>query len=148
MSMSMAGSRWIRSLLLLTAASALAGCGRGSGVPQFKVHGKVLSHGVPAAGAIVVFHPTTKTSGASRYLPRGVAGSDGTFALGSRTTDDGVPPGDYAVTIVWPADEDPKKQFDNTPPDRLRNRYNDVKHPQWNVHVTEGANTLEAFTIE
>ncbi len=77
-----------------------------------------------------------------------MVGKDGTFVVGSRTTDDGAPEGDYAVTIVWPGEQDPKKEFENTPPDRLENRYNDLKHAKWNIHVAAGANTLEAFTVE
>ena len=73
---------------------------------------------------------------------------DGTFVVGSRTTDDGAPEGAYAVTIVWPAEDDPAKQFENTPPDRLKNRYNDVKNAKWNIHVAAGTNTLEEFTVE
>jgi hypothetical protein len=137
------------ALCLLAATLPWAGCGSGGPtVPQFKVRGKVLSHGEPATGAIVVLHPVNKTAGISPYPPRGVVEKDGAFVVGSRTKDDGVPEGDYAVTIVWPAEQDPKKQFDNTPPDRLKSRYNDVKHAKWNVHVTAGTNALEAFSVE
>ena len=71
-------------------------------------------------------------------------------ALRHRIADEGRwrSEGDYAVTIIWPKDEDPQKQFDNTPPDRLKNRYNDPKHTKWNVHVAAGANTLETFNVE
>ena len=60
------GSLWIRIkmvnsrlsafCLLVLATLPWAGCG-GSGARQYKVQGKVLSHGEPAAGAIVVLHP-------------------------------------------------------------------------------------------
>ena len=89
-----------------------------------------------------------KKDGVSPYPPRGVADSDGAFVVGTRTTADGAAEGDYAVTIVWPAEQDESKHFDNTPPDRLKNRYNDPKHPQWNVHVAAGPNTLEDFCLE
>lgn len=139
------------ALCLLAVAATLpwAGCGsRGSAVPLYKVQGTVLSHGEPAAGAIVVFHPLEPAGAASPYPPRGVVENDGTFVVGSRATADGAPAGDYAVTIVWPGEQDAKKEFENTPPDRLKNRYNDVKQAKWNIHVAAGANTLEAFTIE
>jgi hypothetical protein len=130
-------------------ALPIAGCGsRGSRVPLYKVHGKVLANGSPATGAIVVLNPLNNTEGAKSPRPRGVVGKDGEFVVGSRMKDDGAPEGDYAVTIVWPEEEDPTKQFDNTPPDRLENRYNDLNHPQWNIRVTAGMNTLETFNIE
>ena len=69
-----------------------AGCGsRHSAVPQYKIRGKVLSHGEPAAGAIVVLHPLNKAGAVSPYPPRGVVEKDGTFVIGSRMKDDGAP---------------------------------------------------------
>jgi hypothetical protein len=146
--MSMMGPRFTFFLLAAVAFLPLTGCGRGSGVRQFKVHGKVLSQGQPAVGAIVVFHPASSMGAASRFPPRGVVGKDGAFTIGSRTTDDGAPAGDYAVTIIWPGEEDPKKQFDTTPPDRLKNRFNDARHARWNLHIKDGANELEAFNLD
>jgi hypothetical protein len=151
MRISIIGSRLCALCVLVAAMLPLAGCGsKGTAVPQFQVRGKVLSQGgEPAAGAIVVLHPVSKTNGASPYPPRGVADKDGAFVVGSRMTGDGAPEGDYAVTLVWPAEQDAKKQFDDkTPPDRLKNRYNDVKNAKWNIHVAAGTNTLEAFTVE
>ncbi len=142
-------SRLCALALLASAALPWTGCGsRGTAVPQFKTHGKVSSHGEPAAGAIVVLHPANKTGAVSPCPPRGVAEKDGTFVIGSRMKDDGAPQGEYAVTIVWPAEQDPKKQFDNTPPDRLKNRYNDTKNPKWRIRVSAGENTLEPFELD
>jgi hypothetical protein len=62
--------------------------------------------------------------------------------------DDGAPEGEYAVTIVWPAEQDPKKQFDNTPPDRLKNRYNDTKKSKWQIRVRPGDNGLDPFEVD
>ncbi len=135
--------------ILALALLSWTGCGsRVQGIPQYAVHGKVVSKGQPAAGAIVALHPKDKAAAALPYAPRGIVDKDGSFVIGSRTKDDGAPEGDYAVTIIWPKDEDPQKQFDNTPPDRLKNRYNDPKHTKWNVHVAAGANTLETFNVE
>lgn len=48
-------------ILALATAMPLAGCGSGKSTPpQYGVRGKVLSHGQPAAGAIVVLHPLDK----------------------------------------------------------------------------------------
>ena len=96
----------------------------------------------------MVLHPVDKAGGAASYPPRGVAGEDGTFVVGSRKNGQHAPEGDYAVTIVWPGAQDPKGQSDNTPPDRLKNRYNDLKHAKWNVRVAAGTNTLEAFSVQ
>ncbi len=148
MRLPIAGSR-LAALLLLALATTLpwAGCGASHrSVPQFKIHGKVLSRGSPAAGAIVVLHPVNKT-GVSPYPPRAVAATDGTFVIGSSMKDDGAPEGEYAVTIVWPEEQDPKKQFENTPPDRLKNRCNDAKNPKWRIRVSAGENALPPLDV-
>ncbi len=135
------------ALALLTAT--LTGCG-GSGrasVPQHSVHGKVLSHGKPAMGAIVVLHSADKAD-AGRFPPRGTAGKDGTFIIGSRLVDDGAAEGDYGVTILWPEEPSPRTAPGDTPPDRLKTRYNDPKNPKWKVHVAKGDNALEDFVVE
>ena len=149
MRLSILDSRLGALCFLAAALFPLSGCGaKGPAVPQFKVHGKVLSHGEPAGGAIVVLHPVNKSSAVSPYPPRGVVEKDGTFVIGSRMKDDGAPEGDYTVTIVWPEEQDPQKQFDNTPPDRLKNRYNDTKKLKWRIHVTAAENKLEPFELD
>jgi hypothetical protein len=126
----------------------LAGCGSGQpSAPQHSVHGKVQSRGQPAAGAIVVLHPLNKAD-ARRFPPRGKAGKDGTFVIGSRLADDGAAEGDYAVTILWPEEPSAKTAPGDTPPDRLKRRYNDPKNPKWKVHVVKGDNALEDFVVD
>ncbi len=142
----------IRTLGLLAAAMTLmfSGCGGGSAPsrPQYAVHGKVLYRGQPAAEAIVVLHPVHQ-SDPPRYPPRGVTGKDGTFVIGSRLASDGAAEGEYAVTVVWPEERGAQNPPENTPPDRLKNRYNDVEHAKWHVRVAaSGDNALETLNIE
>ena len=137
------------AICLLALALPLAGCGGGGASrPQYRVHGKVLTKdGKPAAGAIVVLHPVNQPD-AGRFPPRGVVGKDGAFVVSSRLANDGAPEGDYDVTLIWPEEQDPKNPMENTPPDRLKQRYDDVKHAKWHVHVKAGDNALEPFTVE
>jgi hypothetical protein len=136
---------WVLALLALP----LAGCGSSgpASVPQHAVHGKVVSHGKPAAGAIVVLHSVDKAN-AGRFPPRGTTDKDGAFVIGSRLKDDGAPEGDYAVTIFWPEEPSNRTAPGDTPPDRLKRRYNDPKHAKWKVHVAAGDNKLEDFAVE
>ncbi len=136
-------------LLALATMPPLAGCGGPDkpSRPQFAVHGRVMHKGQPAAEAIVVLHPVDKTK-ASVYPPRGVTDKDGLFVIGSRLKDDGAAEGDYDVTVVWPEDQDPKNPSENTPPDRLKGRYNDVKNAKWRVRVSPGKNELETFQLQ
>jgi hypothetical protein len=134
--------------LLLTPLAGCGGSGQGAtSQPQHAVHGKVVSHGKPATGAIVVLHPADKAN-AGRFPPRGVTGKDGTFVIGSRLSSDGAPEGDYNVTILWPEEPSQKTAPGDTPPDRLKKRYNDPKNPKWKIHVVKGDNKLEDFAVE
>ena len=141
--------RRLRPAWLLALALPLAGCGRGAaGRPQYPVHGKVVSQGTPAAGAIVVFHPVNQPKRA-RFPPRGKTDKDGVFFVGSRLSNDGAAEGDYDVTLIWPEEQDPQNPAENTPPDRLEKRYDDVlSTPNWRIHVKAGDNALEPFAVE
>jgi hypothetical protein len=143
---------WRPVCLLAVSASmlTLSGCGGGSAPsrPQYAVHGKVLHHGQAAARAIVVLHPVNQ-SDPPPFPPRGVTGADGSFVIGSRLTSDGAPVGEYVVTVTWPEEQNPKNPPENTPPDRLKNRYNDLKRSKWHVHVAAASdNALETLNIE
>ena len=107
-----------------------------------------LFHGQPAARAIVVLHPVNQ-SDPPRFPPRGVTGPDGAFVIGSRLTSDGAPAGEYAVTVVWPEEQNPNDPPENTPPDRLKNRYNDLQACEMaRPRGRRRDNALETLNIE
>jgi hypothetical protein len=136
---------------LVLVAMWIVGSGCGSKAktsqPQYPVHGKVTSAGQPAVGAFVVLHPITQEQ-PPESPPRGIVEQDGSFGVGVLRKDDGAPAGEYAVTIIWPKDQEPGKETEDTPPDRLKNRYNNVQKPAWTIHVVSGDNTLEPFEIQ
>jgi hypothetical protein len=83
--------------------SIAAGCGRKERerVPVVPVQGKVLVDGRPANKARIFFH----AQGGSKTklgLPFAIAAEDGTFKAGTYFADDGLPSGEYSVTVVWP----------------------------------------------
>ena len=85
-------------VLLLFAAMVMplaAGCGSGS-VSPVPVTGKVSLNGKPVDGAVVTFL-TGESGGRSAS---GRTNADGTFKLTTNRTDDGAPPGEYAITIT------------------------------------------------
>jgi len=68
--------------------------------PTRPVRGQLFFEGVPAAGAYVVFQQIE--SKAKRPLrAEGRVEADGSFTLSTYRANDGVPEGDYAVTVVW-----------------------------------------------
>ena len=97
----------------LAAALALlvsAGCGRRATEYRFEVHpvsGTVQYGGKPLPGAIVRFHPKDP---AAVTVPADQEGPpvllttetnpDGTFTMSTYEADDGIPAGDYTVTVA------------------------------------------------
>lgn len=79
----------------------VAGCaGRDSEQAKvYPVHGAVFFNGKPAAGATVRVHGVEGASGP--LMPRAVVQKDGTFALTTYETGDGVPPGRYRASVYW-----------------------------------------------
>jgi hypothetical protein len=126
-------------LVVLALTLATSGCSSGK---RYKVTGKVLVNGQPAAGAIVVLTPTGNPGTMDRK-PSAVAGADGTFALNTLAADDGVAPGDYLVTVTWPGKPvsggRPKGLGGDderaTTPDQLRGKYSDPQQSGLKVTV-------------
>lgn len=94
-----------RPSLLATAllTVALLGCGGKTGGPTtYPVTGVVTQNGQPVAGAVVQFMPTAADSTASAQAQ---TADDGTFTVEvtfdmGKTTQPGLPAGDYKVTIT------------------------------------------------
>ena len=97
--------------LLAAVALLIPACGESDDDFRFPVHpagGTVFHQGKPVPGAVVRFHPTDP---ATVNIPDGKEGmpvllttetsEDGSFALSTYLADDGVPAGDYAVTVAF-----------------------------------------------
>jgi hypothetical protein len=83
--------RWIALLIL---SSILLGCGES--IPTgYPVEGQVIYRKKPLAEAVVTFHP--KSGGRQMTTS---TDAEGRFRLTVTTPDSGLPPGDYAVSIV------------------------------------------------
>src|SRR5439155_1310480 len=89
-----------RPMLGIVVVSFLATSCSKKGPALYRVHGKVFFEGQPIPGALVILHPL-KDPGGKTAKPRALAGPDGSFQVFTEVADDGAPPGDYAVTVVW-----------------------------------------------
>ena len=102
--------RLTRPGLLALTALAVSACGGGDEGYRFEVHpadGKVIQQGKPVPKAFVRFHPTDPKTVA---IPEGKTGppvllttetdAEGKFSLSTYVADDGVPAGDYKVTVA------------------------------------------------
>lgn len=82
--------------------AAVAGCSRGPArLDLVEVGGKLLVNGKPAPGAVVCYHPQTPIAGGNA-VPFGVVDQQGNYRPGTYVAGDGLPTGEYAVTVVWP----------------------------------------------
>ena len=110
------------SLLLL---SSLVGCGPKK-AELFPVRGELFYQGKAPQGAIVQFRPVTNADKPwpSGY-PRGEVQADGSFDIGTETSNDGAPAGDYIITVTWivapPGSDDPE----SATVDQMQGKYRD-----------------------
>lgn len=132
-------------LVLLGQASCRAKRERPPVVP---VTGEVFSRGQPAAGATVTLIRLDEPFADS---PHGVVDAEGAFRISTYQRDDGAPPGDYAVTIVWRGPNpraNGEGDEDAAGPDRLAGRYANPQASPWRMTVGHEAVRLERFEIE
>jgi len=138
--------RLVPALILLAAASC---SGRPAVVP---VQGEAFKDGKPVAGALIVFHPRAG-QGIDQLRPTATVDEKGAFRPTTFAADDGLPEGEYAVTVVWPA---PSKgdtmirvgEGSGIAQDRLEGRYSDPKSPQLKATVRKGESNKLRFDLK
>ena len=97
-------SRFAPALVAAVVCVTLVGCGDAAKPSPVPAGGKVtFKKTTPAAGALVVFHPTDPAVEKKFGKPVGTVGEDGTFKLTTYEKDDGAPEGEYGVTVDWRA---------------------------------------------
>jgi hypothetical protein len=146
--------RILSGLCVLSLCCLLAGCS--SSTKTYPVTGKVLVNGQPAGGAVVVLS-LVSNPGTMDKKPSGIARDDGTFVLSTFGSEDGAPPGEYYVTVFWPAK--PKgpggqvKGFavderSGDAPDQLNGKYRDPKSSGLKVTIKAERNELPPFELK
>ncbi len=106
--------------------------------------GTVLYEGRPLPTAAILLHPV----GGKRDVPRPQALSrdDGTFVLTTYRPDDGAPPGDYQVTVVYYEKQDPSDE--SKPRNLLPPRYARPETSGLAVRIGEGENQLPPLRLQ
>jgi hypothetical protein len=116
--------------------------------PDFQptpVSGKVLHKGQPLAEATVTFHPM---GGLPPSNPlNAITDEDGRFRMTFRQENDGVPPGEYAVTIVLRARRQDGDDQVRNGKNLLPPRYADPDTSGLLVTVRPGENNLPPFQL-
>lgn len=167
----------LASTLGLALSSTLAGCGGGEAdlgyrLPVHPTSGKLTWKGGPVKGALVRFHPVDPQSvrppaGEPLAEPSLTTetDADGRFIMSSYLADDGVPAGDYVVTVapsaleaIKPTDDTvaPAETAEDVAPARARKSvapsfskiYRDAATSPLKANVKEGADNKFRFDLD
>lgn len=109
------------------------------------VSGSLLIDGVPALRAAITFHRTTPWPDGKACGPSAMTDDNGSFRMTTFRVYDGVPVGEYKVTIV--AEYVDKGGADVSVPDLLKGKYSDREKTPLSVTVREGENELDQFDL-
>jgi hypothetical protein len=128
--------------ILIAVISAIAGCGNDREWPErYPTKVKVLYNGKPPVGATIVLHPADKIGSPSVVPSRGVVAEDGTVSFTTYLPDDGVPAGEYVVSVFW-IDPDGKSSTN-----RLPERYRDPSTSGHTIRVEKNINDLGTINL-
>lgn len=138
-------------LLSLFATGAIAGCAPATTpkLDTYPVSGQVMVNGQPAVRAEVRMRPTKPLlDPLNRSVePYGIVEADGMFRISTYRDKDGAPPGEYAITIVWPTItvDGGEEVFG---PDRLNGRFGNPLSPVTMFTVQEASNLIPGFDLK
>jgi hypothetical protein len=93
-------SKILPALLIAAVSLLCSSCSKTPRPTLCQVHGQVFFEGMPAAQALVIFHPLNDPD-PHRIKPRAMVDTKGAFNVYTYDTNDGAPPGEYAVTVQW-----------------------------------------------
>lgn len=126
------------------------GCQR-SAAPKLPVHpvsGKITASGKGIARAQLKFQPTGSLTdpGGRTISPAAESGDDGSFKATTYAAGDGLPAGEYAVTVTWPIITlDQGEEIVGA--DRFNGKYANPKNPVKQITVREGPNDLGTIEL-
>ena len=88
-------------VVFVVLVAAGAGCGdRTTRLAVVPTRGQVTMDGKPAAGALLIFHSVEGGEGLP-VKPRARVRGDGSFVAETYAAGDGMPAGEYVVTVEW-----------------------------------------------
>lgn len=94
---------FVRAIPVLAMAVFLTGCGdKSDRLTVYAVKGTITYDKKSPEGAMIVFHPLNGDAAGSSLRPSAVVQKDGSFAPTTYNHGDGLPAGEYALTVLWP----------------------------------------------
>lgn len=140
----------VRSFLFVVTglvALGLSACGDRNKFPVYPTSGQVLINDAPRENVMVVLHPTKDT--AEKYKdtrPIAYTDKDGKFSFTTYTAGDGVPEGDWVVTVMLkPNDGEGDDQ--TTSKNTIDWKFARPDTSTLKATITKGDNKLEPFKV-
>lgn len=126
------------------------GCGGSGRRPTAPVHGRLTYGGKPMSGALISFYSVDPNDRAEPS--HATADGDGRFTMETYRQNDGVPAGEYVVTVFWPGDKPKKAPPDPDDPnagapDRLKLAYASTRSSKLRATVRAGADNEINFNL-
>jgi len=136
--------RWV--LLFLVLSLTTIGCSSEvARLPVVRLTGSATFQNAPAAGAMLVFHPQGGESLTRQLRPLATVQNDGSFTAYTYDYGDGLPTGDYAITVHWF-----RAGGDNegdTQTSRIAAKYAKPETSGLKATITSGDNTLSPIVL-
>lgn len=107
----------------------------------YPVTGNVIINGEKPENAIITLIAVGTPPDSRHSRPWGFVKADGSYRLTTYKVGDGCPPGEYAVTVIWPISST------GPSPDRMKNKYRDATDPVMTVTVQPSENILPTIEL-
>lgn len=136
----------VRVLICLFLAVAAAGCGGSDDrIDTFPARGQVLWEGQPLSGALVVLHPQNASDPIS-LSARAETDDQGQFVLGTYDSEDGVPAGQYRITVHVHRLQKAGESFEPGP-DLMPAKYSDPAQTELTASIAAGDNQIPLLNL-
>ncbi|MBS0262053.1 MAG: hypothetical protein JSS02_08845 [Planctomycetes bacterium] len=144
---------WHRTYCVLLCLAGLlpVGCGDSdaSQVPLHRTSGMITFGGKPLAGAIIMFHAVKRSSTTTDDplpVPGATSQEDGSFSVSTFDPEDGMPEGEYYITVSC-EDRSGGRQNDDDYPELLPTRYQNPATSGLKVKIVAGDNELKPLEL-
>jgi hypothetical protein len=119
----------------------LAGCSQpDTRVPTYPVRGRITVDGKPPGSALQIeCHPVAGIDTRNPTVSRTESDEAGNFKISTYAAGDGVPAGDYVLTVTWLTFNLMSRDY--TGPDKLNDRYSNPETSSVKVTVRPGEET-------
>lgn len=118
-----------------------AGCSQqDTRVPTYPVRGRITVDGKPPGSALQIeCHPVAGIDTRNPTVSRTESDDAGNFKISTYAAGDGVPAGDYVLTVTWLTFNLMSRDY--VGPDKLNDRYSDPKTSSVKITVRPGEET-------